>query len=129
MQIPPTPNGLLVLPNTITPEPPLAPNEKFSVVFTHSIKWFQYDTDGTTAIPCATNPPGSLCFRDTTDYELVINGTVYAKLAYTINVWGYCTMTVAGGLPVGNHSIVVRAIGGGGASQDTVVLTLPVVQR
>ncbi|MET0785345.1 MAG: hypothetical protein ABWY25_01395 [Paenisporosarcina sp.] len=128
VQTPPTPSGLRITSNTITPEPPLAPNEPFHVTANHSAAWFKYDTDGTTAIPCGVTPPASNCFADTTAYNLVINGTTYMTKSWTQAGNGFVDFYMSAGLAAGSYSIVVQSVGPGGTSSAATV-TLPIVQR
>lgn len=130
-QAPPTPLSITILTTTPTPEPPLAPNEAFRVVFNHTIFWYTYAADGVTVIPCPPfypSPPPPNCFKDTTSYDLLIDGTIRQSLSANLNVGGIITFNMSTGLPVGSYSVVVQAVGSGGTTGSTV-LTLPVVQR
>lgn len=95
--------------------------------------WYQYDTDGTTIIPCAvtggsTIPPAPNCFGDTTEYKLLINGVVEMTKQWTQAGNGYVEFNVSAGKPAGSYSIVIQAVGSGGTTGSTAI-TLPVVQR
>jgi hypothetical protein len=131
MQIPPTPSGIMILSNTITPEPPLRPNEPFHVTANHSIQWFTYATDGTTVIPCPYTPPQlppPNCFGDTTGYNLLIDGVTQMTKQWMQATNGFVDFYMSAGLPVGSYSIVVQSVGPGGTT-GAVAVTLPVVQQ
>jgi hypothetical protein len=130
VQIPPTPSTIRILSNTITPEPPLRPNEPFHVIANHSIQWFTYATDGTTVIPCPpfSGQPPPNCFGDTTGYNLLIDGNAAMTKQWTLATNGLVDFYMSAGLPAGSYSIVVQSVGPGGTT-GAVAVTLPVVQQ
>ena len=131
-QSPPTPVGLTIVGANTTPDPPLRPNETFRVQMYHVIRWYEYATDGLTAIPCHVTggsvfPPAPNCFGDTSDYELLIDDVVKQKQTWSQNVGSVVTFTVTGGLPaVGTYVVRVRAVGPGGSAVSDPPVMLPI---